>query len=166
MPEEEDESRPSKSAVKREMTARQRLGEALVALSPKELERMPVEDPGLISAINQARSIRSNSARRRQMQYIGKLMRGIDPDPIARALEALHQQKQEGVGRFHELEDLRDTVLRDGLDAMHELLARYPDIDRQHIRQLIMQHQRESAAGKPPAAARKIFRYLRELEEA
>lgn len=162
---EEEETGPSKSAVKREMTARQKLGEALVGLSPRELARMPLEDEGLLRAIAQARDIRSNSGRRRQMQYIGKLMRQIDPQPIAAALEALHQQHQQDVGRFHELETLRDELLQQGSAGLGTLLEHYPDADRQRVRQLLMQYEKESRGGKPPAAARKLFKYLRELAE-
>ena len=77
---EVDDGRPSKSARKREMTARQALGERLCALSPRELAQIPLPSDDLLAAIEQSRQITANSARRRHMQFIGKLMRDIDPD--------------------------------------------------------------------------------------
>ena len=87
----EEEFGPSKSALKREMTARQKLGEALVELSERELVKVPVDDERLLETIREARAIKSKSARRRHLQLVGKLMRGVDPEPIAAALDSLHQ---------------------------------------------------------------------------
>jgi len=163
--EEEEYSGPSKSALKRQMTALQKLGEQLVALSDRELARIPVHDEALLKAIAETQRIRSNSARRRHMQFIGKLMRGIDAEPIEQALADLYRQKQGEVTAFKELETLRDKLLSDGLPAMEPVLQRFPNADRQHLRNLLTQHQREAAAGKPPASSRKLFKYLRELAE-
>lgn len=160
-----DEEAPSKSAMKRRMTALQELGETLTRLSDKQLEKIPLGDPQLAQAIVEARNIRSNSARRRHMQYIGKLMRSIDPEPIEKALDSLYREQRENADRFHQLEQLRDEVLAQGLKGIEQVVARWPSADRQHLRQLVLQHQRESARGKPPAASRKLFRYLRELQE-
>lgn len=162
---DEQELGPSKSAVKREMTALQELGVTLVGLSSRELARIPIEDEDLVRAIDLARSINSNSGLRRQMQYIGKLMRRIDAQPIARALEELHLDHQHSVDQFHELEILRDELLSHGDAGLSALLERFPEADRQRTRTLISQHRREQSNGKPPAAARKLFKYLRELQE-
>jgi ribosome-associated protein len=166
MPEEDQYSGPSKSALKRQMTALQKLGEQLVGLSETELARIPIDSEQLLRAIAEARRIRSNSARRRHMQYIGKVMRNLDADPIAQALTDLHQQRQHNAEVFHELEQLRDQLLADGPAAIELVVARFSSADRQHLRQLIRQQQRESSSNKPPAASRKLFRYLRELAEA
>ncbi|MHA7817726.1 MAG: ribosome biogenesis factor YjgA [Pseudohaliea sp.] len=157
---------PSKSALKREMSARQALGEALCALSPKELEAIPIDDPRLENAIVQSRGITSRSARRRHLQYIGKLMRSVDPAPLQAALDGLHQQRAASAARHHELEALRDELVERGDSGLATVLARFPEADRQHLRQLLRQAQREKAAERPPAAARKLFRYLRELQSA
>lgn len=159
------EDAPSKSAMKRRMTALQELGETLTRLSDKQLENIPLPDPELLRAIVEARNIRSNSARRRHMQYIGKLMRAVDSAPIEQALDNLYREQRENADRFHQLEQLRDEVLAQGLKGIEQVVARYPAADRQHLRQLVLQHQRESARGKPPTASRKLFRYLRELQE-
>lgn len=156
---------PSKSAMKRRMTALQELGETLTRLSDRQLEKIPLESPQLHQAIVEARTIGSNSARRRHMQYIGKLMRGIDPEPIEQALDSLYREQRENADRFHQLEQLRDEVLSQGLKGIEQVVSRWPSADRQHLRQLVLQHQREVARGKPPAASRKLFRYLRELQE-
>lgn len=159
------EEAPSKSAKKRRMSALQELGETLTRLSDKQLEKIPLPGGELPRAIAEARAIGSNSARRRHMQYIGKLMRSVDPAPIEQALDNLYREQRENADRFHQLEQLRDEVLAGGLKGIEQVIERWPAADRQHLRQLVLQHQREAARGKPPAASRKLFRYLRELQE-
>lgn len=161
-----EDQAPSKSALKREMTARQKLGEALVELSERELVKIPIKDERLLETIREVRAIRSKNARRRHLQYLGKVMRSIDPEPIAAALEALHQRRRGEASAFQELEAWRDTLLHEGDSAIQGLLQRFPDADRQYLRQLLRQHKRETATGKPPAASRKLFRYIRELADA
>ena len=163
--EDEEDLGPSKSAIKRQMTALQKVGEELVALSDRELEKIPLDSEPLRLAILETRRIRSNNARRRQLQYIGKLMRKVDAQPIEDALNALHQQRQGKTDAFHELEKLRDELLSEGLSAVEQVIQRFPGADRQHLRQLLRQQQREQSQAKPPAASRKLFKYLRELSE-
>lgn len=155
---------PSKSALKREMQALQELGEALVGLSEGELATIPLEND-LAEAIHTARRIKSHEGLRRQMQYIGKLMRRTETEAIAAAYEDLQNGRQQRNQQFHELEHWRDTLIEQGVGAMAEVLERYPNADRQHLRQLITAAGKERAAEQPPAAARKLFRYLRELAE-
>ncbi len=159
------EEGPSKTELKRRMTARQQLGESLIDLSDKQLARLPIDDERLLLAIEETRRIRSNSARRRHLQYIGKLMRDIDPEPIERALEAMKRPAREANAAFHELEKLREDVLTAGVAGVEMVMKRWPEADRQQLRQLVLQHQREQQRSKPPAASRKLFRYLRELQE-
>lgn len=160
---QEGEAFASKSARKRDMTARQALGERLCELTPAQLEAIPITEPALHEAIIQARRITARGGRRRHLQYIGKLMRSIDPAPLEAALAQLHQQRAAATEAQHETEALRDQLLARGDAALPEVLARFPQADRQHLRQLLRQAAREGAEGKPPAAARKLFRYLREL---
>jgi len=155
----------SKSARKREMTALQKIGEELVGLSERELARMPIDDEKLQQAVHEARRIRSHSARKRQLQYIGKLMRNIDAVPLADALAALHQRHQRRTDSFHHIEVHRDQLLTGTQEAIETILQEYPQADRQHLRQLVKQHQKEERADKAGAASRKIFRYLKELAE-
>ncbi|MCP5131511.1 MAG: DUF615 domain-containing protein [Pseudomonadales bacterium] len=156
---------PSKSAVKRRMLALQQLGETLTGLSEKQLEKIPVNDERLLQVIREARGMRSHSARRRHLQLIGKLMRDIDPTPIEDALGAMDRQRQSEAAAFHELEELRDATLAAGPAGVELVLGRWPQADRQQLRQLLLQHQREIEKDKPPSASRKLFRYLRELVE-
>jgi ribosome-associated protein len=156
---------PSKSALKRRMLALQKLGETLVGLSEKQLCRIPIDNERLLDVIREARGMHSHSARRRHMQLIGKLMRDTDAAPIESALSAMDRQRQEDAGAFHDLEKLRDEVLAAGQAGVELVLQRCPEADRQQLRQLLLQHRRESERGKPPAASRKLFRYLRELQE-
>jgi ribosome-associated protein len=157
---------PSKSEIKRQMTALQKVGTELVNLSPRELARIPIADEALMAAIMTARKIRSNIARKRQLQFIGKLLRTIDTQPILDALEELHQRRKGNNAAFQELELLRDELLKAGTAGVEDILHRYPDADRQRLRQLVMQHQKEVRNNKPPAASRKLFKYLRELQSA
>ncbi len=157
---------PSKTRRKKEMHALQALGEQLVELSNKQLAQVPIEDERLLRAIAETRNIKSHSARRRHLQFIGKLMRDIDAEPIQAALDTLFQPAREANERFHRLEQLRDEVLAAGPAGVERVLEVYPDADRQQLRHLLLQHQRERERNQPPAASRKLFRYLRELSEA
>lgn len=156
---------PSKSALKREMTALQELGEALCALSPAELEKIPIEDATLLEAIHESRRIQKHGALRRHRQFIGKLMRRIDAAPLREALDALHQSRQDQAAAFHALEGLREKLISGGDGELAGFIAANPDADRQHLRQLVREAQRERRADKPPSASRRLFRYLRELQE-
>ena len=160
----EDEG-PSKSALKRQMSALQDLGVALTQLSDRQLGKIPIEDERLRQAILETRRINSHSARRRHMQLIGKLMRDIDPAPIEAALQALHDAGRASNDRFHELERLRDQILTEGESGIQQLMDRWPKADRQQLRQLLRQHQQEMAKGKAPAASRKLFKLLREYQD-
>jgi ribosome-associated protein len=80
-------------------------------------------------------------------------------------MTAIHQGKQKNDEAFHQLEQLREDILVAGLSGVELAIARWPEADRQQLRQLVLQHQREVQRGKPPAASRKLFRYLRELQE-
>lgn len=154
----------SKSQRKRESHALQALGEALVALSTERLAAMPLPE-ALREAVLEAQRIRQRGAHKRQLQYIGRLMRELDAAPIQAALDDLQQTSQEAVARQHRLERWRDRLLEEGDVALEPLLEEYPDADRQHLRQLVRNAQRERDRSKPPRSARMLFRYLRELDE-
>jgi len=158
------DEKPSKSELKREMTALQELGEAIVKLSDGEFSTIPLEGE-LLAAITVARRLKSGEGLRRQLQYIGKLMRLVDSAAIATAYEELQNGRQQRNQQFHALEQLRDEVIATGVPAMEKVLSDYPNADRQHLRQLITAAVKEKELQKPPAAARKLFRYLRELAE-
>lgn len=154
----------SKSEIKRDAEELKRLGTELIELSKNELERIPLDEP-LRDAVELAQRIRKE-ARRRQVQLIGKLLRSRDVEPIRLALDKLKNRHNQQVALFHKLEGIRDRLIGQGDDAMAEVLTLYPQADRQQLRSLIRNAQKEKAANKPPKSARLIFQYLRELAEA
>lgn len=153
----------SRSEMKRDMLELQRLGEAVVKLSPGQFATIPLEDDVLAEAIHTARRIKHREGLRRQMQFIGKLMRKVDTSNISDALQKLQDGRKEEARKFHELELWRDRLIEMGPNAIEEVVAKYPDADRQHIRQLIMQAAKEKNTNKAPASSRKLFRYLKEI---
>lgn len=165
---DDEDERPSRSSFKREAQALQELGEAIVDLTDGELATLPL-DGDLAAAIAQARRLKEQSKTRegfrRQLQFIGKLMRKADTDAIRAAYDELQQGRQQRNQQFHRLEQLRDKLVAEGVAAMDRVLELYPDADRQHLRQLITAAVKERDANQPPAAARKLFRYLRDLAE-
>jgi len=165
MSDHEEPELKSKSQLKREMTALQDLGKKLTKLSAQQLQKIPLPDE-LHRAIDDARVIHSNSAMRRQMQYIGRLMRSADIEPIAAAIDFLNSQNNQANAHFHKLERWRDRLVAEGDTALSELLEAHPKADRQQLRQLIRNAQNESAKAKPPKSARQLFHILRELLEA
>ena len=166
MTEELDENNrlPSKSQLKRDSHALQALGESLIALPPKKLQTISLPE-NLQSAIQEAQKIKSHGALKRQRQYIGKLMRNIDAEPIQQALDKLENRDAQGTAQLHRLEKWRGRLLGEGDIALSELVDEYPTCDRQQLRQWIRSAQREQKLNKPPASSRQLFRYLRELME-
>ncbi|NQX87907.1 MAG: DUF615 domain-containing protein [Halioglobus sp.] len=157
------DDRPSKSARKRRMQHLQSVGRALLDLNDRQLQQIPIADEQLIHAIRDYRTIRSNSARKRQLQLIGKLMRDVDAAPIETALASLYDARSRDAAQFSQLEKLREDILTLGTEGANLAITQFPQADRQYLRQLTLQHQREMQHGKPPAASRKLFRYLRAL---
>ncbi len=157
----EDEEK-SKSQVKREMLALQDLGARLAELKPELLAQMPLND-ALQKALIESKKHKAHIARKRHNQYLGKLLRGHDIEAIQQVLENHDSSSRQYNDRFHALERWRERLLNDGDAALQELIQEYPDTDTQHLRSLLRQAQQEQTRGKPPAASRKIFRYLREL---
>lgn len=157
------DTRPSKSQKKRESHALQDLGGQLVGLSAAQLARIEMSD-SLRSAIREAQRITSNGAKRRQMQYIGRLMRDADPAPIRAALDALAGVNAAETARQHRLERLRERLLEDE-SALTEVGAAHPGADLTRLRQLRRTALKERDEGRPPRAYRELFRQLRELDD-
>ncbi|MGE4336318.1 MAG: ribosome biogenesis factor YjgA [Pigmentiphaga sp.] len=134
---------PSKSQRKREMSALQELGEKLVALPASRLAQLPLAER-LLDAIREAQRIKSHEARRRQLQYVGKLMRDVDAETIAAQLHEWDSGSRDQNDRFHALEQWRDRLLESD-DALTVLLEHRPGIDIPHLRNLIRQARREQA---------------------
>jgi len=154
----------SKSEIKRDAEELKRLGAEMVELGKNALDKIPLDDD-LRAAIELAQKIKKEG-RRRQLQLIGKMLRSRDVDPIRQALDKLKNRRNQQVALFHKLEALRDRLVEEGDDAMTEVLNLFPDADRQQLRVLIRNAQKEKAANKPPKSYRQIFSYLRELAES
>ncbi|MDD7804624.1 MAG: ribosome biogenesis factor YjgA, partial [Endozoicomonas sp. (ex Botrylloides leachii)] len=97
--------------------------------------------------------------------FIGKLMQDQDIAPIKELLDRLDSSSKEYTRRFHQLERWRDRLINEGQAALTDYIDHYPEADRQHIRQLIRNAIKEAVQEKPPAASRKLFKYLREIDE-
>ena len=153
----------SKSEIKRDAEALKDLGTELVELGKNALEKIPL-DEDLLTAIKIAQKIKKEG-RRRQIQLIGKMLRARDVEPIQTALDKLKNRHNQQVSLFHKLETLRDRLVEEGDDVIPTVLELYPDADRQQLRSLVRNAQKEKAANKPPKSYRQIFQYLRELAE-
>lgn len=157
---DDQQERPSRSARKRAAQSVQQLGEALIALPDAELAALELPDH-LLEAIREARRITSRAAGARQRQYIGKLMRAIDCEPIAAAIAARGARDALDAQRFARAESWRGRLLAGGDAALAELSQRHPSIDLEEWRARI-----EHARGDAPAARaaqRELFRALRAL---
>lgn len=150
----------SKSQRKREMTALQDMGAELVKLPRGRLEKLDLPEP-LFNALLEAQRLTSHGAIRRQMQYIGKLMRGVESEPIAEQLAAIRGESATAKAQFHALERWRERLIEDD-QALTAWLSEHPDADVQQLRQLIRNARREAAEGKPPKSSRALFRLLRD----
>lgn len=149
---------PSKTQRKKDMHALQEIGEQLVELDQKKLIQFNLPEI-LIDAINLARPMNKHGARRRQMQYIGKLMRNIDVLPIQEKLDSWQQVSVHQTARLHQLERWRERLLADE-NALTEFAQKYPAADLQHLRLLIRNAQKEKAADKPSKSFRLLFQAL------
>jgi ribosome-associated protein len=159
---DEGEARPSKSARKRAAQAVQDLGETLIRLRPAELEALKLPE-ALAEAIRAARNITSRAAAARQRQYIGKLMRQIDPEPIRAALSAKSALDAQATERFKRIENWRERLIAQGEPALAELAQWRPDMDRAQLARLVHAARSERASERGAAAARELFRALRAL---
>ena len=162
----QDDAAPeiSKTQRKQEMHELQALGAELVELSDAVLAGMQMPDD-LREAVLEARRIKAHEGRRRQMQYIGRLMRDIDPAPLREQLDALSGQSAAETARHKRLEALREKLLADDT-ALTAYVSSHAGADLQELRTLIRNARREQKEGKPPRAYRELFRVLKTLETA
>ena len=154
--------RPSKSAKKREMLDLQSIGAELVALSTDQLKKVELPDD-LREAVRDCQRFTQHGAHRRQLQYIGKLMRNIDSAPIQAALDEINGLSAAANARMHALERLRMRFLEDE-KVIGEIADAHPGADLQYLRQLRRNALKEREQGKPPRAFRELYRCLRELD--
>ena len=158
---DEEELPPSKTKIKKQMHELRDLGKELTELGKDQLAQLDIPE-NLRDAIRDMKSINKFGAQRRQMQYIGKLMRDVDTAPILAKLDAWKGKSQNHIAYMHQLERWRDRLLENDA-AFTELLGAYPATDAQRLRSLIRNAQKEIEAGKPPKNFREIFQVLREI---
>lgn len=157
----EQDIAPSKTKRKKDMHALQEIGEQLVELDPKKLAEFDLPDI-LIDAVNLARATSKHGARRRQLQYIGRLMREVDAQPIQQKLDSWHRTSAHQIVRLRQLEHWRERLLSDE-QALTEFAEKYPQADLQRLRSLIRNAQKEKIAEKPPKSFRLLFQELQQI---
>jgi ribosome-associated protein len=160
--EEEEYAGPSKSQLKRDSAALQDLGRELAELGKERLAKVPI-DEDLRDAVKDYQRFTAHEAKRRQLQYIGRLMRNVDPEPVRAALDAFRGVSAVETARMHKLEALRTRLLEDE-KTLHEIAERHPGVDLQQLRVMRRNALKEKELNKPPRAYRELFRVLRELE--
>lgn len=159
---EHEEEFVSKTQIKQEALALQKLGVSLIDLSQAELAKIPM-DSELLDSVLLARRIRQKKeGYRRQLQFIGKLMRSRDVAPIEQALLTIKSAHKKQNNEFHKLEQLRDDMIGQGDQIIESTLNEYTTLDRQKLRQLVRQAKKQKTENKPPKASRELFKYLKE----
>ena len=154
--------RPSKSQLKREMHALQELGAALIALPKDALKRMPMPEH-LDDAVREARRITDHEGKRRQLQYVGKVMRSLTEDEVAALRTALDTHRgvnKAETARMHCIERTREQLLADDA-ALTEFIRKHPGVDPQEGRTLIRNARREREQQKPPRYFRELFQWIK-----
>jgi ribosome-associated protein len=159
---ETEEQRLSKSARKREAASLQELGVQLSALPDQEIKALGLPDT-LFVALRDLRRLPSHGAQVRQRQYIGKLMRSIDPAPVLAKLAERKQRHDKEIRHFQQIERWRDRLLSEPVAGVEELLQEYPHIDRAALLKLLDKAERERVEQRSPVGARELFAFLREL---
>ncbi|BBB60327.1 hypothetical protein UNDKW_2054 [Undibacterium sp. KW1] len=164
---EPEYDRPSKSQLKREMTALQKLGQELVEQPRERVKRVPMPED-VRDAILECQQIKDHEGRRRQMQYVGKKMRTLDEEEIAliqKTIDSWKGASKAETAAMHALERRRDKLLADD-NALTELMAEHPQLDVQQLRTMIRNARKEQAENKPPKAYREIFQILKDLQKS
>src|SRR3990172_4482096 len=157
----DEHEQPSKSQRKREMQELQKVGARVVELNADQLAQIDLPER-LLEAVLEAQRIRDFEGRRRQMQYIGKLMREVDPAPIQARLEQWHGVARAHMASQHRAERWRERLL-DEDDALALFDSEYPGSDLQHLRSLVTSIKRDKAVGRPLRNYRELFRAVRDI---
>jgi len=161
---EPEYDRPSKSELKRQSNELQKLGETLIEAPRDRVKRVPMPDE-VKDAILMCQTITNHEGRRRQLQFVGKLMRTLDEEEVAviqRTIESWKGTSKAEAAALHALERRREKLLADD-KALTQLLEEHPQLDVQHLRTLIRNARKEQAENKPPKAYREIFQILKDL---
>ena len=159
-----DDDRKSRTQKKNEDRALQKLGKELVGLSSEQLANIHVPEE-LFEAIMVGRKTKKRGAKRRQMQYIGRLMRNIDVKPVRNALENLRLGDLDKARRFHKIEKWRDAIMAGEEQVLEEILGACPNAQRQRLTQLARNALQDAQKGKGVKSSRMLFRYLKEIAD-
>lgn len=162
---EQQYERPSKSQLKREMTALQKLGETLVEAPRDRVKKVPMPED-VLEAILACQQISSHEGRRRQLQYVGKKMRSLTEDEVAaiqKVVDSWRGASKAETAALHAIERQRDRLIADD-GALTELRSQHPALDIQQLRTLVRNARKEQAENKPPKAYREIFQILKSLQ--
>ena len=158
--EEPNPLQPSKSQRKRDVKAITELGEKLLGIPDDQLMNIPYSE--IIESDIACKRITKGNARKRQLQYLGKQLRQVDLDPIHQLIDRFDASSRDHVLHFHQLETWRELLINQDKNVMGEILDQLPDIDRQHLRQLVRNAISERAGNiDPPVHFRKLFQYLK-----
>lgn len=161
---DDDDDYISKSQLKREANDISDLGVELTKLTDSQIKSIPMAD-NLFNAIMEYKRIRKHSALKRQRLYIGKLIRKDDWEAIQIHLDQIKAPIQQSNADFTVMEDWRDRMLAEGDKAVNAFIGEYHQADRQKLRQLVKDANKEKEQERPPANARKLFKYIREMFE-
>jgi ribosome-associated protein len=159
---ETEEQRLSKSARKREAASLQELGVQLSALPDQEIKALGLPD-SLFVALRDLRRLPSHGAQVRQRQYIGKLMRTIDPEPVLAKLAERKRRHDQEIRHFQQIERWRDRLLSEPETGIPEFIAAFPKADEALLHRLLDKAARERLEQRSPVGARELFAFLREL---
>ena len=154
----------SKSQRKREAHELLDLAKKLISMPEARLKKLPM-DPDLRHEVDFARSIRPRGARKRQMMTVGKILRKRDNGDLLDAVNNIDQKNRHENVRFHHIETWRDHLIDGNDHDLSELLEQCPAANAQSLRQLIRNAKKEVKLEKPPTAARKLFKLLRETDK-
>lgn len=155
----------SKTQKKREAVALQDLGEKLVKLSKEQLAGIDLTDE-LLDAVLFAKTIKSHGALKRQMQFIGTLMRKTDSAPVEEAINNIEEGDYKKAAEFKATEKWRDELIAGDKICMEEILSNYPSAERRQLTQLVRNAAKERENNKPPRASRALFRYLAKIKKS
>ena len=157
----QESTEKSKSQVKKELLEITELGERLLEIPASLLAKLPLSE-NCLKAIKEGQKIHHHTGKKRQIKYIGKVLRDEDLDGIRAELAIADQYHQLEVRKQHLLEQWRDRLLNEGDTATFELLQLEPSLDRQQLRQMVRSAQKEQELNKAPKMQRELFRYLRD----
>jgi ribosome-associated protein len=165
-PEDDNEDVKSRTQIKREMEALQDIGKKLTELETEQLKEVPMGED-LRAAIDLYRNnITQREARRRQMQYIGKLMRAEDAEAMQAVIDKYDSSSKAFAQTIHEIEAWRTRLIDEGNQAMTDFMEKHPTVDAQRLRTLVRNAKKDVEQDKNKGAAKKLFQFLREFKNA